>query len=211
MFRILTVTAGLAFFLAQANAQPADAAKRAYESRCDGCHGEDGAGGGHGPNIVDLAQPRATTVDALKELIRKGVPDAGMPAFPIADNELTLIAGYVAALRAPAGDHPVEGDAAAGQRFFEGKGNCSSCHMVRGNGGLLGPDLSNLARQRKLGQIEQALRDPGSVQAAAGRGGAGGGGRRGGGPAAYAATVHLRSGQNIHGLVRNASDWKSSE
>jgi alcohol dehydrogenase (cytochrome c) len=155
---------------------------------------------------VDLAQPRATTPDALKELIRKGIPDAGMPAFPISDSELTLIAGYIAALRAPAGDHPVAGDAVVGKSFFEGKGKCSSCHMVNGNGGLLGPDLSNLARQRKLGQIEQVLREPGSLQAAGGRGGAGGG-RRGGGPTAYAATVHLRSGQNIHGLVKNESPF----
>ena len=34
--------------------------------------------------------------------------------------------------------------------------------MVRGKGGILGPDLSDLARERRIPQIEQALREPGA-------------------------------------------------
>ena len=52
------------------------------------------------------------------------------------------------------------GDAAAGEKFFFGKGNCSGCHMVQGRGGAIGPDLTSLARQRRLGQIERKLRRP---------------------------------------------------
>ena len=47
--------------------------------------------------------------------------------------------------------------------------------MVRGRGGVLGPDLSNVGRDRTPAQIEQALRDPGAAPASpAGRGGRGG-------------------------------------
>ena len=207
MLRLSTLALMGAFCLAQGNAQTADPAKAAFDSHCEMCHGTNGTGGVDGPSIVDLRQPRATTRDELRQLIHNGIPGTGMPAFSLGDDVLNLIAGYVVTLRAPAADHPTEGDAAAGQRFFNGKGNCASCHMVRGNGGLLGPDLSDLARRRKVSEIQQALRDPSKLQPAGPGGRGGGGGRRGGGPAAYPATVTLRNGQTIHGLVRNESPF----
>jgi len=164
----------LAVILLQpAAAQPPDAGKRPYQARCVGCHGEDGSGGGHGPNIVDVRRPRATTLEAMRALILKGIPDGGMPAFQISEEEAGVIAAYVMSLKQPAGAAATEaapGDAVAGERFFAGKGNCASCHMVRGSGGVLGPDLTNIGRDRRPAQIEQALRDPGATPAgAAGR------------------------------------------
>jgi cytochrome c oxidase cbb3-type subunit 3 len=148
-----------ALFASSLSGQSLEVGKKAYESRCVGCHGSDGAGGGHGPNVVDVRRPRATTKEALRALILKGIPEAGMPPFPMPDAELDAIVAYFGTLKSPAAENPVHGDAAEGERFFTGNGKCSSCHMVRGRGGILGPDLSNLARERKLGQIEQALKD----------------------------------------------------
>ena len=175
---ILAIAMGLGTNCALA--QSVETGKRQYEARCVGCHGADGSGGGHGPAIVGLARPRASTQDAVRVLIQKGIPGAGMPAFPIPDDEAGAIASYVMRLKQPEGGRPAagaaaQGDTAAGERFFNGKGNCAGCHMVRGRGGILGPDLSNIGRERQPAQIEQALRDPGSVIApAAGRGGRGG-------------------------------------
>src|SRR6266480_3648982 len=76
--------------------------KRPYQPRCVGCHGEDGTGGGHGPAIVDVPRPRATSKAAVLELVRKGIPDRGMPAFQISDEEASAIADYVMSLKAPA-------------------------------------------------------------------------------------------------------------
>jgi mono/diheme cytochrome c family protein len=112
--------------------------------RC--CHGDDGTGGGHGPNIIDIRQPRATSAEAVRELIRKGIPEKGMPAFTLPDAELGAITAYFMALKTPAsGPRAMAGDlaaanAAAGEQFFASKGNCASCHMVRSRG-VLGPDL----------------------------------------------------------------------
>ena len=136
-----------------------EAGRKAYEARCASCHGSDGAGGGHGPSIVDISRPRAGSPQALRDLIRKGIPEAGMPATPLPTTQIDAIIAHLALLRASAADHPAPGNVAAGEEFFNGKGNCSGCHMVRGRGGVLGPDLSNLARERKLGQIETALKD----------------------------------------------------
>ena len=35
-----------------------------------------------------------------------------------------------------------DGNVAAGEAVFFGKGNCSSCHEINGRGGIVGPDLS---------------------------------------------------------------------
>jgi PQQ-dependent dehydrogenase (methanol/ethanol family) len=205
MTRAFTLAIGLAFLGRQVTAQTLDAGKQPYQARCAGCHGEDGSGSGHGPAIVDVRSPRATSKDAVRGLILKGIPDGGMPAFPIPEEEADAIAAYVMKLKAPAegaAAGTASGDAAAGKRFFAGKGNCGSCHMVRGRGGVLGPDLSNIGRERRPGQIEEALRDPGST-AQAGRGGRGGRGA----PTYHAVTVRLRNGETLRGIARNESTF----
>src|SRR5690606_19500784 len=95
--------------------QSADPGRTAFEARCANCHGSDGAGSGQGPSIVDLRQPRGATPAALRDLIRTGLPASGMPAFALPDAEIDLIASFVETLRAPAAEHPVAGDVAAGE------------------------------------------------------------------------------------------------
>src|SRR5580693_10236730 len=136
MIRIATLAIGVALFWDCASAQTAEAGRRPYQARCVGCHGEDGTGGGHGPNIVDVRRPRATTQEGVRNLILKGIPDGGMPAFQISDAEADAIAAYVITLKAPAAGaatvpKAASGDAVAGERFFATKGDCTSCHMVR--------------------------------------------------------------------------------
>src|SRR5260370_41266746 len=63
--------------------------------------------------------------------------------------------------------------------------------MIRGKGGSLGPDLTNLARERSLGQIIQALRNPGAHAA----------------PGYRPVTVRLRDGRTLRGLAKNESNY----
>jgi len=201
MTRISTLTICVALFVNQTSAQTAQAGRRPYQVRCAGCHGDDGTGGGHGPNIVDLRRPRATSKSEVRDLILKGIPGGGMPAFQIP----YAIAVFVMALKTPAAG-AAPGNPAAGERFFAGKGTCAACHLVRGvpsgPGGLLGPDLSAIGRDRSPAQIEQKLRDPEAAPVvAAGRGREG----RGGPPPYRAVTVHLRNGQSIRGIAKNES------
>ena len=192
----------IALLSGAAFAQTAADGKRPYQARCAGCHGEDGTGGGHGPNIVDVQRPRATTKDAIRSLILSGLPDRGMPAFQIPASEADAIAAYVLTFKPAARTvgETAPGNPEAGERFFAGKGNCLNCHMVRGRGGVLGPDLSNIGSLRTAARIEQALRDPGAAPpATTGRGGRG----SRGGSSYRAVNVRLRNGQTIRGIAKN--------
>ncbi len=133
-----------------------------------------------------------------------------MPAFHISSEEAEAIAVFVMTLKAPrTGAVPpgdaAPGDPAAGERFFAGKGNCATCHMVRGRGGVLGPDLSAIGRDRRPAQIEQKLRDPEAPpDAAADRGNR----RARSGPPLYrAVTVRTRDGETIRGIAKNESPF----
>ena len=201
MRRCLSLLPTLALWANVICAQPGAPGQQLYNAHCTGCHGADGTGSGHGPGFVNLVRPRAASPDAVRDLIRKGIPEAGMPAFDIPEAEAAAIAGYVMRLRRsapPPEPTASDGDFAAGEKFFNGDGHCATCHMVRGRGGVLGPDLSDIGHERRPAEIEQALREPGALLAPpAGRGGRGG-------PLAYdAATVHLRDGRMLRGIVKN--------
>ena len=68
------------------------AGRQQFISHCAVCHGADGHGGQLGPTIVDVQNPRATSVQAVLNIIRSGVPSAGMPAFTtLSDAEVDSI------------------------------------------------------------------------------------------------------------------------
>ena len=158
---------------------------------CAACHGADGTGGERGPALVGRSESRVRSVDDLRNVIRNGIPAAGMPAFHLPDARLEELVEYVHALRSPAADKPAPGDARAGEQFFFGKGNCGGCHSVRGRGGWIGPDLSEIGRRRSLSEIETALREPGRRIT----------------PGFQVATVRLRDGASIRGLLKNESTF----
>jgi mono/diheme cytochrome c family protein len=82
------IIANLALLLAQV------AGNQEFAIRCAACHGADGRGGERGPAIV----LRGRSDQDLRDLIRKGFPDAGMPGFEIPEPRLAAIVGYVRSL-----------------------------------------------------------------------------------------------------------------
>ena len=83
-----------------------------------------------------------------------------MPAFPLQPPDIWKIVAYIRSLRATASDASVTGNIANGETIFWGKGKCGSCHMIRGRGGISGPDLSNIGGERTLALIVDALTKP---------------------------------------------------
>ena len=81
-----------------------------------------------------------------------------MPANGFDDSEIWTIVAYLRSL-APAKRAAV-GDRVKGEEIFWGDGACGTCHMVRGRGGRLGPDLSRVGAARSAGYLEESVRDP---------------------------------------------------
>jgi len=172
-------------------AQDVESGRKQFAERCAGCHGVDGGGGEYGPNIIDMRRFGQRTARDVAEVIKNGIEDSGMPAFSLPEKDIDALVAFVHSLRAPAAEHPAPGDAAAGERYFFGNGNCSSCHMVKGRGGNLGPDLSNIGRQRRLAEIAQSLKNPAANVA----------------PGYRVVSVRLRDGSTLRGLAKNESNY----
>ncbi len=173
--------------LAPANA--VEAGRERFNVRCAGCHGQDGLGGERAPAIGSGWRSRLDSEKAIRTLIQQGIPDAGMPAFAVPPTELEQLAAFVQSRVVPLSKTPVAGNIGTGAGLFFGKGRCADCHMVWGRGSVNGPDLTEAAQTLTLAQIETALRKPDA--------------RRVDGYAV--ATVHLSSGAEMRGFLRNES------
>jgi PQQ-dependent dehydrogenase (methanol/ethanol family) len=130
-----------------------------FTQLCAGCHGDGAKGGDRAPALAGNRSLRSRTESQIHDIIRNGTP-AGMPAFPLPEQQLHELAHWVHLLNASAYDAKPAGDTAAGEGFFFGNGNCGTCHMVRGRGKPNGPDLSDVGRQLTLNEIQQTLIDP---------------------------------------------------
>ncbi|MBL8205290.1 MAG: PQQ-dependent dehydrogenase, methanol/ethanol family [Blastocatellia bacterium] len=173
------------------NPQVIEAGARHFAAHCAHCHGADGKGGERGPDIISTQRARRRMANELTELIRNGIPTNGMPAFRLPERDLQELTTFLRSRSAPAAESAVPGNAAAGEAFFFGKGNCAACHMVQGRGGLTGPDLSELGLERTLPEIEQSLRTP-NANIRTGFG---------------VISLRLRNGQRLRGFARNESNY----
>ncbi len=140
-----------------------------FRQYCTGCHGRGGEGGqgeGQGPNLATSWEVRRAKDGELFGFIKNGVKGTAMPAFPLPDDQIRQLAAFVRSLNAPAISLPVSGNVQAGEEIFFGKGQCSSCHMIRGRGGYLGPDLSDIGATRRLGELRDSLTNPSAIPSA---------------------------------------------
>jgi cytochrome c oxidase cbb3-type subunit 3 len=139
------------------------AGEKNFQQLCTGCHGRSGEGGqgeGKGPNLVNSWEVRRASDKDLFRYIHDGVSGTAMPAFALPDQTIRELAAFVRSLNAPAISVPVAGDAHSGAMLFSSKGGCAGCHMIRGQGGFLGPDLSDIGAKRRLGELREAIVNP---------------------------------------------------
>ena len=141
------------------NAKEIEAGGKLFAASCAVCHGVR-AQGGRGPNLVQRYSWHPLDDEALFKTIKDGVPSAGMPAARVPEDDLWRLTAFVRSLTSPAAETPVTGDPTSGESLYWGKGGCSGCHRIRGRGGPLGPDLTNVGATRPLALIREALLDP---------------------------------------------------
>jgi cytochrome c oxidase cbb3-type subunit 3 len=158
---------------------------------CAGCHGADGSGSSKGAAIATLPAVVALSDAALIQIVHDGVPGKGMPAMGqiMGDEKTRAVVQYLRTLQgvtnAPA-TGTATGDADAGRAIFFGKAQCSTCHMVNGEGGFIASDLTAYGQRRDAGAILQAIVKPDQQLAAASR----------------VVEVRTNAGQSLQGEVR---------
>jgi len=134
--------------------------KQLFEGLCADCHGFEGTGG-RGPNL-NRTLTRAQDDNSLRAIIRDGLPDRGMPRVRrTTDNEQRQLRAYVRSL-ARANQSRATGNAQNGNSIYQRSG-CSGCHVVNGEGGTVGPELTTIGMQRGPDYLRQALLDPGGA------------------------------------------------
>src|SRR5947208_1073646 len=135
-------------------------------ANCAFCHGLGARGGGRGPDL-SRAQKRHGNSDAdLFRTINEGVPGTAMPhngatqqGVGMTEEEIWQVISYIRSVQVKAPAQPA-GNAAHGKELFNGSAACSTCHMIQGKGGRLGPDLSTTASARSTDYLVESVRSP---------------------------------------------------
>jgi cytochrome c oxidase cbb3-type subunit III len=175
-----------------AQQQSANKARQIFESTCAACHGLDGRGGERAPDIATRPQVVQLSDAELQEVLRGGRPATGMPSFAsLGANTIKALVAYVRFLQGKDAATILPGDAANGKRIFFGKGRCADCHMIQGQGGFLGRDLSDYGTTLSAGEIRRYILKPAESTT---------GGKR-------LTTVRLHDSAQIAGVIRNEDNF----
>ena len=137
----------------------------AFNSSCAACHGLDGHGSDKAVNIATSPRVQHLTNAQIGNVISNGIPGTGMPAFhTLSAKQVHDIVSYVRFLQGRVQEVSLPGDPKKGKQTFFGKGECSACHTVEGEGGFLGPDLTSYGSTSSVeamrGEIVRAPRVP---------------------------------------------------
>lgn len=188
------VFAAAAFLL---RSQPAGNSTRTgqqtFNSTCSGCHGLDGQGGEHAPNIATSPKIQQLSDADIVRIVENGIPSAGMPAFgkSLKRDQIDAVVEYLRTLGGKGGSHRVAGNPESGRALFFGSAKCSDCHMMNGRGGFIGADLSSYGANQTPVQIREAIVNPGKNTD----------------PAHRPVLVTVRDGRKYNGMVRNEDNF----
>lgn len=134
---------------------------RIYRSHCADCHGLTGQGG-KGPDLTSGQYFHGSSDEALHKNISDGIPGTAMPSQFFSADQVWQIVAFVRTLAAKGSAQAPAGNAAEGAKVFRAKG-CVNCHLVRGEGGVNGPDLSFVGSQRPVSEIRRAILEPNAI------------------------------------------------
>jgi putative heme-binding domain-containing protein len=132
---------------------------RLYRANCSICHGAQGDGVA-GIDIGHGKFRRAKTDDDIAAIIRAGIPGTAMPPNNFNEFQYLTIVAYLRSIAAATATTTSGGDPARGKAIYDGKGNCASCHRIRGVGGHSAPDLSDIGNLRLAGELERSVVNP---------------------------------------------------
>jgi cytochrome c oxidase cbb3-type subunit 3 len=168
------------------------AAAQVFAANCAGCHGLDGKGGERAPDIATRLEIRQLPDSKVFQILERGVPGTSMPSFSyLGDETLRTLVAYLRKLGNDRNAATLAGNAKRGKELFFGSAGCSGCHMVRGQGGFFGSDLTVYALGRSPDKILDAIINP----------------YRDLDPARRTAVAILPTGKVLEGIARNEDNF----
>lgn len=165
-----------------------------FSTRCATCHGLDGKGGEHAPNISGNPDVQRLSDAALTGIVRNGIAGAGMPAFggSLKEEEIQAVVLYLRTLQGRSGSTAIKGDAKRGEAiFFSSSARCGECHMAGGRGGFLGANLTGYAQSHSAADTRDAILHP----------------ERHADPRRGTVVITTRSGRSVTGILRNEDNF----
>lgn len=158
-FTTAALSALLLVIAVPVSGQDLENGRQLFQTLCARCHGILGEGG-EGPSLKRARLTRAADDETLISVIVGGIPGTGMPGSrQLRGGDDRDVAAYVRSLgRLPPETMP--GDPVAGQLVYQNAGNCSSCHIVAGNGTGIGPELSDVGLRRSAAYLRQSVVNP---------------------------------------------------
>ena len=136
--------------------------KRLFEVHCTRCHGVEGTGG-FGPSLRHPRLRRAPDDATLIRVISDGIEEMPGAWTSLEAGEVRLVAYYVRSL-SRVEMSPITGDVIRGQVLFAAQGGCPACHIVRGLGTAVGPELTDIGSRRGAAFLRESLLDPGAAR-----------------------------------------------
>jgi len=137
-----------------------------FRLNCAFCHGLGARGGGRGPDLTRSQKRHGNSDAEMFHNIHDGIPGTAMPAATnggigvgMSDEEIWQVVTYLRSAEVKAPAQPA-GNAAHGKELFNGAAGCSTCHMMEGKGGRLGPDLTSVGGSRSTEYLVESLRNP---------------------------------------------------
>jgi mono/diheme cytochrome c family protein len=194
----------------QALTPPSDSAavergQKLLVDQCSFCHGANARGGSGGPDLT-----RSTLVQTdeggkqLGEFLAAGRPDKGMPKFDMPGAQVSDLAAFLhSAIYLNSNRRLykildiVSGDAKAGEAYFNGAGQCRSCHSPAGDLKGVGAKYEPATLQGRLLLPRGRERGPGQPPAPLYAE-----------PTSIKATVTLPSGESVSGGIVRLTDFE---
>lgn len=129
-----------------------------YRSHCAVCHGIEGEGGRGVPLTTGMFRHGGTDRD-LYTTISVGIPGTEMPGIFFNGRQMWQLVSFVRSLSEGRAAEQSKGDPQQGSGVYAANG-CNGCHRIRGEGGRMGPDLSDVGARRSLGHLQTAILKP---------------------------------------------------
>ncbi len=170
LFLVAYLSASQALFAQEKNPYAGDAkiaklGEYQFRLNCAFCHGLGARGGGRGPDLTRAKRHGSSDAEIFHS-IHDGIAGTAMPAATnggigvgMSDEEIWQVVTYIRSLEVKAPAQPA-GNAAHGKELFNGAAGCSTCHMIEGKGGKLGPDLTSVGASRSTEYLVESLRNP---------------------------------------------------